>query len=924
MYTNSNFIIDKEGYVWATGENSYGRLGLGDNANRYTFEKVTNEKFKYVYSDLSHTVMIHEDGSLWGAGLNSRYELGLGHNSQQNTLQMIHKGPFVHASTVAGFTVAVDTQGQLWGAGYRYSGIDGTATADNLTTFQKLTAITMKFKQAYVFGKNNLTILAIGMDGYIYSWGYDNGNGHFAPYKKNGYTTEPVLVLEKKTKKIDTSYANGYYNQALALLEDGTVYAFGNYLNYQLGCNPVSIFGEFRKVESLNGEKITDISLGSNSSLVINEKGELFAAGTNNKYGLMDGTSNSSVNQTFQKVLNIPDKVTSVFVGDAFASFITEKGELYSTGISDYLGINNNSSGTVEIPTKIDIDTDLSMRFESVTSSASSRFFLDKEGYIYGNGNNHKYQMGDGSTQNVSTIKRLSLEKFKYVSSSNTHTLAIHKEDGSLWACGINTSNAFSETNLNGVYSEFTKILDGPFKKVAAYTYSSLLLKEDGTLLFIGRNQYGELGSYQSLSSNTPPPVNFYSRIGLSEEWENLIINDYCSNKTIVVAVKKNGTTWAWGYNNRNIIALDSNYYKACTKISDDSFTYAVGDHGRLVFIKEDTSLWMLSSNTVGAGIVGNVSGISANNGVLKKITEKTGWKKICLLDSGIVGLQKDGSVWVSGSTPYNEFGKNYVNNTNTFIQLYKEGYAKDIATSSSGVTILKSDGTVMFAGRNLNSVAGYNTAITEIDYFETDLFLEYPLSLTGRLESSERVYDTTKSYSAILGGYVAYKLNGLVPNDNVPENTGLRYAFSKDDTSWNVYRNGSWSTISASEMQSKGMTTEEVKALTNAELDQYSFSEIRVRLTMWTSDESKSPTFYNMSAYVDVAATKPVVSQTALNYSNTEMVYPKVSVSTDGTKFNEVEVDKVNSIIEENKGFQVKLDLEKDDEVDAISYSWN
>lgn len=923
MISNSTFVIDKEGYVWGTGENNYGQLGLGDRNNRTKFEKVSNEKFKYVYNNQHNTVMIHEDGSLWGAGHNTYSELGLGSADIKSNLTMIHKGPFVHASIAFGFLVAVDTEGNLWGSGYKYSGISGEGVGQStfINTLQKLTSISMKFKQAYVYGydSSTLSIIAIGTDGHAYAWGYNDTNGYHAPFATttSGYTINPQKCLEN-VKKIETSGSNNSYYQALALTEDGKVYAFGYYLNYQTGIGTVSPTKGFQKVPSLANETIIDISIGQYSSLAINDKGEMFSAGANSYGGLMNGSSTSSANTTFVKCPNITEKVTSIFSGMQQNFFINEKGELYATGTSAFIGINNSSSYLYNVPVKIDIDTDLSMRFSKVKMSMNyNRILLDEEGYLYGNGRNYNYELGDGSNLVVPSAKRITLEKFSDVSIGPIHSLAIHKEDKSLWACGYNRHYAFSEQKIGAYFGEFTKIMEGPIKKVFAASDGSFVLKEDGTLLYIGSNSYNEAG----INSNST--ISYYKRIGTEGEWADFISYTTYDTSFVFVGVKKDGSTWAWGVNNYQMISssISNGANIPPTKISGETFITAYQGGNRIVLLKKDTSLWMMGA--VGAGEIGSTVALN-KKGVLTLVTDKMGWKKIALLGYSTIGLQEDGSVWASGTNSYNQFGDSYVNSTNTFIELYKPGFAKDISANSASITIVKSDGTLISSGGNDYNVLGYNSSMTNIPIHNTDNLLQYPLSLAGRLESSERVYDTKKAYSAILGGYVAYKLNALVPNDNVPENTGLRYAFSKDDTSWNVYRNGSWSTISASEMQSKGMTTEEVKALTNAELDQYSFSEIRVRLTMWTSDESKSPTFYNMSAYVDVAATKPVVSQTALNYSNTEMVYPKVSVSTDGTKFNEVEVDKVNSIIEENKGFQVKLDLEKDDEVDAISYSWN
>lgn len=80
--------------------------------------------------------------------------------------------------------------------------------------------------------------------------------------------------------------------------------------------------------------------------------------------------------------------------------------------------------------------------------------------------------------------------------------------------------------------------VEGQFIKVAAGTYHSLALKEDGTVWACGNNTHGQLGDGTSTDRNTPVQVNNLSGV-------TAIAAGYFHS----LALKEDGTVWAWGYN---------------------------------------------------------------------------------------------------------------------------------------------------------------------------------------------------------------------------------------------------------------------------------------------------------------------------------------------------------------------------------------
>ena len=75
--------------------------------------------------------------------------------------------------------------------------------------------------------------------------------------------------------------------------------------------------------------------------------------------------------------------------------------------------------------------------------------------------------------------------------------------------------------------------------KVAAGSGFSAVLKNDGTVIAWGRNNFGQLGDGTTTDRNAPVPI------GSDTNWVAVASGGYHT-----VALKSDGTLWAWGQNN--------------------------------------------------------------------------------------------------------------------------------------------------------------------------------------------------------------------------------------------------------------------------------------------------------------------------------------------------------------------------------------
>lgn len=81
-----SLFLDIEGNVYSVGCNYYGSLGLGDNVNKCTLQKLSNiPPIRYISSIDSCSFFLDFDGNVWSCGSNKEGMLGHGDNMEYNT-----------------------------------------------------------------------------------------------------------------------------------------------------------------------------------------------------------------------------------------------------------------------------------------------------------------------------------------------------------------------------------------------------------------------------------------------------------------------------------------------------------------------------------------------------------------------------------------------------------------------------------------------------------------------------------------------------------------------------------------------------------------------------------------------------------------------------------------------------------------------
>lgn len=203
---SSTFVVQKDGTLMGTGENSFGQLGLGHKNPIATFTKILTN-VSTVSAAQYHTVALKRDGSLWGFGTGTSNRLPNGKNAFSPVIMMEN---VKMASAATNYTAAVDNDGVLYIMG-NFSLGDGVL--NNSGTFKKALD---DVKYVYA-GDDNC--LVIKEDNSLWIWGLNN-SGQLGDGSKNTIVSPAVKVMD------DVTYAS-CGDGVMAIKKDGSLWMWG-------------------------------------------------------------------------------------------------------------------------------------------------------------------------------------------------------------------------------------------------------------------------------------------------------------------------------------------------------------------------------------------------------------------------------------------------------------------------------------------------------------------------------------------------------------------------------------------------------------------------------------------------------------------------------------------------------------------------
>jgi len=269
-------------------------------------------------------------------------------------------------------------------------------------------------------------------------------------------------------------------------------------------------------------------------------------------------------------------------------------------------------------------------------------------------------------------------------------------DDGQLGA-GLVKDNV-----LIGVSDDLGNVLLGIVKVVAGAKHS-LALTQDGRVIAWGKNSAGQLGDGTDLSRSFVKITEAASEVELS----NVI--DIAAGKEHSLAVKSDGTVFAWGSNNAGQIGAGEKLEYLTPVIVPgvfDTVAIAAGDRFSLALIS-DGSLYAWGVNDVGQLGNGNTESTFGP----EKVQNATEIAAIAAGSEHAIALRKNGNVLVWGWNEYGQLG-NGGRDIQTLPIPVKEAdrVVSGVQVVGAGARysmVLKDDGTLLAWGDNSSGQLG-------------------------------------------------------------------------------------------------------------------------------------------------------------------------------------------------------------------------
>ncbi|MCI5604818.1 MAG: hypothetical protein MR413_04125, partial [Clostridia bacterium] len=424
----------------------------------------------------NYSVALREDGTLWAWGINDYGQLGDG------------------TKITRSYPV-------------RVRNTDGTGLLENIV---------------YVAAGGTVTV-AIDKDGNVYAWGEgsngQNGNGT----KKITLIPTPVVTSYSETTDEETGKvtvtstpltgavaAAAGTNHAMALMADGTVYAWGYNTSGQVGVNGTSSVFVATPVQKANGiepiQDIIKISSLSETSTALARDGQVYAWGKNLTGTTRRGESTVTEGGYLGTGYTIRHKFTATNSFNATP--------VYENRLRPFRVITANT--LAEVGT-------LNGYFKDAVDIAAGTLHtvaLKADGEVYTWGYNANYNLGNGTTTNTrfpASIAQIG-DGVSHVYALNNGGAAM-SSDGKVYTWGLGTSGQ----NGNGSATLTAPAIVLPGESGAAdnldniwytsaghnhiVTFRGDADNSKGYIYAWGYNQYGQLGDSSFVNASAPRQV---------------------------------------------------------------------------------------------------------------------------------------------------------------------------------------------------------------------------------------------------------------------------------------------------------------------------------------------------------------------------------------------------------------------------------
>uniref|UniRef100_A0A3Q3VWY8 E3 ubiquitin-protein ligase HERC2 n=1 Tax=Mola mola TaxID=94237 RepID=A0A3Q3VWY8_MOLML len=319
--SKSLFAVTVEGKIYACGEATNGRLGLGLSSGTIPIPRQITALSNYVVKKVAvhsggrHAMALTVDGKVfsWGEGDDGK----LGHFSRMNCdkprlIEALKTKRIRDIACGSSHSAAITSSGELYSWGLGEYGRLGHG--DNTTQLRpKLVKVLLGHRVIQVAcGSRDAQTLALTDEGLVFSW----GDGDFGKLGRGGSEGCNIPQNIERLNGQGVCQIECGAQFSLALTKSGVVWTWGKGDYFRLGHGTDVHVRKPQMVEGLRGKKIVHVAVGALHCLAVTDTGQVYAWGDNDHGQQGNGTTTVNRKPTLVQGLE-GQKITRVACGSS-------------------------------------------------------------------------------------------------------------------------------------------------------------------------------------------------------------------------------------------------------------------------------------------------------------------------------------------------------------------------------------------------------------------------------------------------------------------------------------------------------------------------------------------------------------------------------------------------------------------------------
>ncbi|RYE17383.1 MAG: hypothetical protein EOP51_23975, partial [Sphingobacteriales bacterium] len=309
---------------------------------------------------------------------------------------------------------------------------------------------------------------------------------------------------------------------------------------------------------------------------------------------------------------------------------------LWSWGNNLHGELGNGQWGT-GFPGNTPAQAGTTTNWKYVDANGRTPHALQADSSLWGWGDNNSGQLGNATTTASYVPVRIGTDNdWVKISTGDYHTVGL-KANGTVWTWGSNSFGTLGNGTSSATPADYAPAkvgTDADWAEIAAGEWFTLAIKTNGTLWYWGHDNSGNV-----LTQTTP------LQVGTDADWKT-VATGYNSHN---IAIKTDGTMWGWGHNDIGQIGQGTAVgvpIAVPTKIgTDNKWLSASVGHSYTLALKTDGTLWAWGWND--RGQLGD--GGTTDKYAPQQVGTDTDWKIATAGRKHSLAIKNNGTLWTWG-----------------------------------------------------------------------------------------------------------------------------------------------------------------------------------------------------------------------------------------------------------------------------------